>query len=129
MVCSDTINCVKRAGNESMLQLLRKVARMIISFVTPFVPTYEKGLLFNAGRGVADRFLSFTGRLADVNAAVDLLTYVPDQDFNSGQHTELLTVTMWQTGSTEAKVRVREGCSGYTHSTSIGRGIIVPSAL
>ncbi|CAM9823651.1 unnamed protein product, partial [Hapterophycus canaliculatus] len=52
------------------------------------------GLLFNIGRGVADRFVSFTGQLKDVNAAVDLLTYVPDQDFNSDQHAELFSVAM-----------------------------------
>ncbi|CAM9734048.1 unnamed protein product [Scytosiphon promiscuus] len=62
------------------------------------------GLLLKTGRGLADRFVAFTGRLADINAAVDLLTYVPDQDFNSGQHAEILTVGIWQTGSTEAKV-------------------------
>lgn len=58
---------------------------------------------------MSDRFVSFAGTLADVNAAVGLLTYVPDENFNSGQHEELITVTIWQKESTEAKVRFRPG--------------------
>lgn len=56
---------------------------------------------------MSDRFLSFVGTLADINAAIGLLNYVPDEDFNSGQHAELITVAIWQTESTEAKVRFR----------------------
>lgn len=54
---------------------------------------------------MSDRFMSFTGTLSDVNAAVGLLNYVPDENFNSGQHAELITVAIQQTESTEAKVR------------------------
>lgn len=56
---------------------------------------------------MSDRFVSFVGTLADVNAAVGLINYVPDENFNNGQHQELITVAVWQTESTEAKVRVR----------------------
>lgn len=56
---------------------------------------------------MSDRFVSFAGTLADVNAAVSLIHYVPDENFNSGQHAELIKVAIWQTESTEAKVRVR----------------------
>eukprot|EP00903_Cladosiphon_okamuranus_P015261 g14103.t1 len=63
----------------------------------------KQGLSFKTGRGVSDRSLYFTGTLADVNAAVGVINYVPDENFNSGQHAELVTVAIWQTESTEAK--------------------------
>lgn len=53
---------------------------------------------------MSDRFVSFTGTLADANAAVGLINYVPDENFNSGQHAELITVAIRQTESTEAQV-------------------------
>lgn len=65
----------------------------------------KKGLLFRAGQGASDRFASFTGTLADVNAAVALIKYMPDENFNSRQHAELLTVAIWQADSNEVKVR------------------------
>lgn len=64
-----------------------------------------QGLLFSTGHGASDRFVSFTGTLADINAAIGLLKYVPDEDFNSRQHAELLTVAIWQIESNETKVQ------------------------
>lgn len=70
--------------------------------------------MFTTGQGVSDRFVYFTGTLADINEAVGLLTYVPDENFNSHQHAELLTVSIWQIESSEAKVRFH----GHRTSTS-----------
>lgn len=64
-----------------------------------------KGLTIRHGQGFADRFVVFEGNMSAVNAAIGLLTYIPSRDFNSVQHVELLTITVWQIASTEAKVR------------------------
>lgn len=88
-------------------------------------PGVQKGLMFTTGQGISDRFVHFTGTLADINEAVGLLTYVPDENFNSHQHAELLTVSIWQIKSSEAKVRFR----GHPTSISIiARAFLGPSA-
>lgn len=62
--------------------------------------------MFSHGNGFADRVVIFTGNLSDINAAVGLLTYTPDLNFNSMQHVELLTIAIWQMASSEAKVEM-----------------------
>lgn len=53
--------------------------------------------------------MAFTGTLTNINAAVGILTYKPDEDFNTRQHAELLTVTVYQSASSEAKVSLSDG--------------------
>ncbi|CAM9173657.1 unnamed protein product [Ascophyllum nodosum] len=62
------------------------------------------GLMFSIGSGLTDRYVSFTGTLADINTAVGALTFIPDANFNSRQHAEVLTAGVWQVASEEAKV-------------------------
>ena len=69
---------------------------------------------------MSDRFVSFAGILADANAAIGLIKYAPDENFNSAQHAELITVAIWQTESTEAKVRVRPAV-GVAHKSRTNR--------
>lgn len=80
---------------------------------------------------MSDRFVSFTGTLPDVNAAIGLLNYVPDENFNSGQYAELITVAVRQTESTEAKVRVTPvlGVAQNVHDLSWNHGLIEPGHL
>ena len=62
--------------------------------------------MFSIGSGLTDRYVSFTGTLADINTAVGALTFIPDANFNSRQHAEVLTAGVWQVASEEAKVRM-----------------------
>lgn len=55
---------------------------------------------------MSDRFLAFTGTLPDINTAVGLLMYAPDEHYNSRQYLERLTVAIQQAESSEAKVRL-----------------------
>lgn len=52
--------------------------------------------------------MAFIGTLVDINMAIDALTFEPNDHFNSRQHAEVLTVSIWQIGSEEAKVRSEE---------------------
>ena len=51
--------------------------------------------------------MAFTGTLTNINTAVGRLTYKPDEDFNTRQHAELLTVAVSQAASSEAKVSLK----------------------
>lgn len=62
--------------------------------------------MFKNGTGISDRFVAFIGTLVDINIAIDALAFEPNANFNSRQHVEILTVSIRQTGSEEAKVRV-----------------------
>lgn len=61
--------------------------------------------------------MAFTGTLTNINAAVGRLTYQPDENFNTRQHAELLTVAVSQAASSEAKVSLSDGQT-YRHSLS-----------
>lgn len=65
----------------------------------------HQGLEFEHGQGCADRFMVVNGNLGDINSAISTLKYIPDQDFNTLQHREMLTIAIYQAGSMEAKVR------------------------
>ena len=50
----------------------------------------DNGLVFSEGTGQNDTTMTFTGTLADVNAALNGLQYMPDADFTGTAH---LTIT------------------------------------
>ena len=58
------------------------------------------GLNFSTGDGVSDPAMQFTGSLADLNKALQNLSYVGDEDFNSNHHAEFLKVYVNDLGST-----------------------------
>ncbi len=57
------------------------------------------GLSFTAGDGVADATMTFTGTLADLNAALDGLTFAPTADFNGAASLQITTNDQGNTGS------------------------------
>jgi len=57
------------------------------------------GLSFSVGDGTADAAMQFTGTLADINAALDGMTFTPSADFNGGAAIDLLTDDLGNTGS------------------------------
>jgi len=57
------------------------------------------GLIFLAGDGAADATLTFTGTLANVNAALDGLTFTPNADYNGPASLALSVDDRGHTGS------------------------------
>jgi Ca2+-binding RTX toxin-like protein len=57
------------------------------------------GLTFATGDGTADGTMSFTGTLADINAALDGLQFVPSLNFNGEATLELITNDLGNTGA------------------------------
>lgn len=55
------------------------------------------GLIFSTGDGAADTSMVFTGTLANINAALAAITYVPNVDYAGG---DTLTITTSDLGST-----------------------------
>ncbi len=49
----------------------------------------NKGLVISEGTGLNDTTITFTGTLADVNAALDGLQYMPDADFAGTAHLQI----------------------------------------
>ena len=56
------------------------------------------GIVFSDNDG-SDGTLQFSGTVAEVNAALALLQYTPDQDYNDDQGTESLTITVNDQGN------------------------------
>jgi VCBS repeat-containing protein len=73
------------------------------------------GLTFSSGDGTQDSTMIFTGTLADINAALDGLRYLPAANYNGS---DTLVVTVSDLGNTGA---------GGTQSTSGSTGISVSS--
>jgi len=63
-------------------------------------------LTFEDGDGVDDKKVVFSGSMADLNAALQSLTYTPDADYNSSDpnYAESLTITLDDTNSTGADI-------------------------
>ena len=61
------------------------------------------GLTFSTGDGTADASMTFTGTLANINAALDGLVYVPAANFNGSDTLTLVTNDQGNTGSGGAK--------------------------
>ena len=49
------------------------------------------GLIFTVGDGIADTNMTFEGSLADINAALDGLSFIGDQDFNGTANIQITT--------------------------------------
>jgi RHS repeat-associated protein len=62
------------------------------------------GLTFSAGDGTADGTVSFTGTLADINAALESLQFVPVVNFNGEATLELITNDLGNTGAGGPKI-------------------------
>ncbi len=59
-------------------------------------------LLFISGDGTADTFITFTGSLANINAALSGLTWTPDENFTGSGSITLTTNDQGNTGAGEA---------------------------
>ena len=57
------------------------------------------GLSFTAGDGVADAVMTFTGTLADLNAALDGLNFAPTANFNGAASLQIVTSDQGNTGT------------------------------
>jgi large repetitive protein len=60
------------------------------------------GLAFSAGNGTGDATMSFSGSIANINTALDGLTYIPTSNFNSSQGAETLSIHSDDQGNTGA---------------------------
>ena len=59
------------------------------------------GLQFSRGNGVLDKFMEFTGPLADVNRALFDLVYQPDENYNTQlSDTDIITFVVDDKGNT-----------------------------
>jgi len=56
------------------------------------------GLTFSMGDGNADTYMTFTGAIADVNAALDGLTFTPDANYNGSTSINISTDDLGNTG-------------------------------
>ena len=56
------------------------------------------GLTFITGDGTSDATMTFTGTLADINAALNGLTYLPTLNFNGQRHPDVTTNDQGNTG-------------------------------
>ncbi len=72
------------------------------------------GLSFTAGDGVADATMTFTGTLADLNAALDGLSFAPTADFNGAANLQIATNDQ---GNTGAVARCRTATTSTSQST------------
>ncbi|HYO09542.1 MAG TPA: tandem-95 repeat protein, partial [Tepidisphaeraceae bacterium] len=57
------------------------------------------GLTFTTGDGSGDGTMTFTGTVADINAALDGLTYSPNANFNGAASVQITTHDLGNTGS------------------------------
>ncbi|MBI2806398.1 MAG: hypothetical protein HYX68_15570 [Planctomycetes bacterium] len=57
------------------------------------------GLTFSMGDGTADGFMTFTGTIANINAALDGLTYSPNVNYHGGDTLYISTNDQGNTGS------------------------------
>ncbi|KAF0687227.1 Aste57867_20989 [Aphanomyces stellatus] len=51
-------------------------------------------LIFLIGTGTADSMIQIQGNVTDINNAISAIQYVPDEEYNSLQHVEILDVTV-----------------------------------
>lgn len=61
--------------------------------------TGTTGLSFASGDGSADASMSFTGTVADINAALDGLSFAPDANYNGAASVQIATSDLGNTGS------------------------------
>ena len=61
------------------------------------------GLSFSAGDGTADAAMTFTGTIANINAALNGLVYVPTANFNGNDSVVITTNDLGNTGAGGAK--------------------------
>src|SRR5205823_1150943 len=57
------------------------------------------GLSFTVGDGTADATMTFTGTMANINAALNGLTYAPTADYNGAATVQITTNDLGNTGS------------------------------
>ena len=57
------------------------------------------GLTFTTGDGTADATMTFTGTVADINAALDGLTFAPTANFNGAATLQITTNDQGNTGA------------------------------
>src|SRR5205085_11058628 len=57
------------------------------------------GLTFTTGDGTADALMTFTGTMANINAALNGLTYAPVANYNGAASVQITTNDLGNTGS------------------------------
>ncbi len=86
-----SINDVDAAGNPLQVTLTATNGTISLSQLT--------GLSFTTGDGVGDATMTFTGTLADLNAALDGLSFAPTANFNGAASLQITTNDQGNTGS------------------------------
>ena len=85
-----SIGDVDAAGNPLQVTLTATNGTISLSQLT--------GLSFTAGDGVGDATMTFTGTLADLNAALDGLSFLPAANFNGAASLQIVTNDQGNTG-------------------------------
>ena len=86
------------------------------------------GLTFTAGDGAGDPNMTFRGSVADINAALDGMTFTPPQNVLSGTHVKVTTSDLGNTGSGGTKTDVDDVAISMTN-TDDPPNTVVPSGV
>ncbi len=95
--CVTFIDRVSIAKTESLVSVTLSVDHGTLSLACLNVNAQrmaDNGLVFSAGSGEDDTTMTFTGTLADVNAALNGLQYMPDANFEGTAHLTIATNDM-----------------------------------
>jgi len=86
--------------NEETLSVILSVSCGIISLRN------TSNILFHYGSGTSEKSMHFFGNIGDINAALQVIQYNPDQDFNKLQHSESLDVTIHNSNNISAATSI-----------------------
>ena len=90
-----------------------------------FTQRYEvaSSLTLTAGNGIDDSNITLTGAIADINTALEGMTFTPDAGFNGVASIQMMTDDLGNTGTGGAKT------DGDTVNITVGTGNAVPTGV